>query len=280
MTQETAPTVPLATAPEVSMDASRPGQVHPTALQQQAAPEEAPQRVNPLLDRSEPQNLTDAHLEGASEDEPVETQETPEDSTEQEAPATLADMVGSELMQDPGCSLVARGLERLCADKVDHNRAFGNAIENDDARFIDEAYLREVLGDDAEEAIASAKYLLDYAGTYAEKLQQTLYESVPGGEAAVQLAAKHFNSTATAEDKHLVATLLDSGNMEYMQHAIRLITDRAKWVMPKHTAQTFGTPTALQPLSREEFGKAVLDNPSMTSAEYEKLRARLAAGLR
>ena len=280
MTQETAPTVPLATAPEVSMDASQPGQVRPTALQQQAAPEEAPESINPLLDRSEPQNLTDAHLEGASEDEPVETQDTPEDSTEQEAPATLADMVGSELMQDPGCSLVARGLERLCTDKVDHNRAFGNAIENDDARFIDEAYLREVLGDDAEEAIASAKYLLDYAGTYAEKLQQTLYESVPGGEAAVQLAAKHFNSTATAEDKRLVATLLDSGNMEYMQHAIRLITDRAKGVMPQHTAQTFGTPTALQPLSRAEFGKAVLDNPSMTPAEYEKLRARLAAGLR
>lgn len=280
MSQETAPAVPLATAPEMSVDASQPGTVRPTALQTQAAPEEEPQGVNPLLDRSEPQNLTDAHLEGTSEDEPVEAQETPEDSTEQAEPATLADMVGSELMQDPGCSLVARSLERLCTDKVDHNRAFGNAIENDDARFIDEAYLREVLGDDAEEAIASAKYLLDYAGTYAEKLQQSLYESVPGGEEAVQLAAKHFNSTATAEDKRLVATLLDSGNMEYMQHAIRLITDRAKGVMPQHKAQAFGTPTALQPLSRAEFGKAVLDNPSMTPAEYEKLRARLAAGLR
>lgn len=280
MSQETAPAVPLATAPEMSVDASQPGTVRPTALQTQAAPEEETQGVNPLLDRSEPQNLTDAHLERTSEDEPVEAQETPEDSTEQAEPATLADMVGSELMQDPGCSLVARSLERLCTDKVDHNRAFGNAIENDDARFIDEAYLREVLGDDAEEAIASAKYLLDYADTYAEKLQQSLYESVPGGEEAVQLAAKHFNSTATAEDKRLVATLLDSGNMEYMQHAIRLITDRAKGVMPQHKAQTFGTPTALQPLSRAEFGKAVLDNPSMTPAEYEKLRARLAAGLR
>lgn len=261
---------------------STPGQITPSGLNQTETQPEQEQGVNPLLDRSVPtDNLTDAHLEPTEdpeEDSVLELEET--DSSSDEPPATLAEMVGSELMNDPGCSLVARGLDRLCKGKVDHNRAFGNAIENDDPRFIDEAYLREVLGDDADEAIQSAKFLLDYADTYTADLQQRLYASVEGGEEALKVAAKHFNTTATPADKKLVATLLDSGNMEYMQHALQLITQGAKGVMPKHRAQTFGSPTGLQPISRADFGKAVIDNPNMSPSDYEKLRERLAASFR
>lgn len=273
------PTVPAASAPEVAV--SQPTQVSPGHLNQ-AAPstEPAPEFTNPLLDRSEysEEDLTGTHLEPTQSDEPEESTEELDDTVE--PAATLADMVGSELMQDPGSSLVARGLERLCKGKVDHNRAFGQAIAHDDARFIDVAYLKEVLGDDAEEAKQAAEFLLNYADTYAANLQTKLYSSVEGGEEAVRVAARHFNDTATPAEKALVTQMLDSGNFEYMQHAIKLMTERTKGVMPQHRPQTFGTPTGLQPISRDEFGKAVIENPNMSQGDYEKLRQRLAAGFR
>ena len=277
----------MAKADTVSTPATAPQQATPSHLYQPAtAPEAAvpdASALNPMFDRgtyevtppgepTEPvEPVTDAHLE------PTEEPDTDPDAVPDAPPATLADMVGAELMQDPGCSLVARGLDRLCKDKVDHNRAFGKALENDDSRFIDETYLRDVLGDDADEAIQSAKFLLEYADKYAADLTKQLYSGVEGGEEAVKIASKHFNTTASQADKDLVTKLLDSGNISYMQHAVRLITDSAKGVMPVHRQQTFGTPTGIQPMSRAEFGKAVLDNPNMTETEYTKIRERLAA---
>lgn len=272
------PDVPAAGVPAVAT--TQPSQISPAHLLSPATEQEEQAPVtNSLLDRStlDPENLTDAHLEPSEKKEPLVDEEIDEP---EETPATLADMVGAELMQDPGSSLVARGLERLCKGKVDHNRAFGKAIANEDARFIDTEYLKEVLGDDAEEAAQAAEFLMGYAETYAQNLQNKLYEGVEGGQEAVQVASRHFNDTATDAEKALVAQMLDSGNFEYMQHAIKLITERAQGVLPKHRQQTFGTPTGLQPMSREEFGKAVMDNPNMSQSDYEKIRQRLAAGFR
>lgn len=268
-----------------------------------AAPaEQAP--VSPLLDRSVLQpSPSDAHLEGEQLPEHLQrakdyadnynknpqkdqaeapAEDTPVDDTpltvDDVKTETLADMIGKELMQDPASRLVSQSLIRLLGD-ADHNRAFAQAIAEGDSRFIDEAYLREQLGDNAEEAIQAAKYLLDCAENYAENLQAKLYESVPGGEQAVQLAARHFKETATPAEQKMIAHLLDSGDFELMQSAINSMVERASAVIPKGGQQTHVTQAAVQPLTREEFGRKILENPNMSETQYAQLRTRLAAGM-
>lgn len=285
-------------APEVQNSA--PSGLDTGAPAPAAAPaEQAP--VSPLLDRSliQGDNSSDAHLEGEqlpehlqrakdyadnyqnqadtpAEDTPVDAEEplTVEDVTAE----SLTDMIGNELMQDPASKLVANSLIRLLGD-ADHNRAFAQAIAEGDSRFIDEAYLREKLGDGAEEAIQAAKYLLDYAENYADNLQAKLFESVPGGEQAVQLAARHFKETATPAEEKMVAHLLDSGDFELMQTAIQTMVERASAVIPQGRQQTHVTQSAVQPLTREEFGRKILENPNMSETQYAQLRSRLAAGM-
>lgn len=255
-----------------------------------AAPAAAQQQpVNPMLDRSlmpdaqgnpAPQ-LSDAHLEAIPEPAPQQPEPSTEPVQVQDSEAaSLRDMIGQELMQDPGASLVANSLLRLMGDKADHNRAFARAIAEGDVRFIDVAYLQDTLGADADEAIRAASYLLDYADNYTANLQQRLYSEVPGGEQAVQLAARHFRETATPAEHKMIVRLLDSGDFELMQYAVQTLVERAKGVMPPTGQQVHGTPQGVQPMTREEFGKAVLDNPTMTEQQYAMLQKRLAAGMR
>ena len=289
------------TAPEVQNNA-------PVGLDTGApAPAAAPagqEPISPLLDRTliQGEKPSDAHLEGEqlpehlqrakdyadkynkdnkdnqadtpAEDSPVDDPLTVDDVKAE----TLAEMIGNELMQDPASKLVANSLIRLLGD-ADHNRAFAQAIAEGDSRFIDEAYLREKLGDDADEAIQAARYLLDYAENYAENLQAKLYDSVPGGEQAVQLAARHFKETATPAEQKMIAHLLDSGDFELMQSAVQSMVERASAVIPQGRQQAHVTQAAVQPLTREEFGRKILENPNMSESQYAQLRSRLAAGM-
>lgn len=261
----------------------------------------APAELNPMLDRSlAPGNQpepSDAHLGGNTEyndlpehvlkarqqgnpEEPAEPDYEAPEPVEASHAENLTDMIGQELMQDPGTSLIAQSLIRMMQGKADHNRAFARAIHEGDARFIDEHYLRETLGDDADEAIKAASYLLDYASTYADQMRERLYSSVQGGEQAVQLAARHFRETATPTEQKAITRMLDSGDFELMQYAVQTLVDRAKGIMPAQHQQMHVTPSAVEPLTREEFGRMVLNNPGMSEQQYEALRTRLAAGLR
>lgn len=260
--------------------------VAPAGTDLQGSP--APEGVLPMLDRTqfqEPEQgapVGDALLEGEPQD--VAPEQTPDQQPEPDSfeSETLQDMIGGELMQDPGASLVANSLIRMMQG-ADHNRAFAKAIEHGDARFIDTAYLEEKLGPDlAQEAIKAAEYLVGYADRYVEDLKQRLFSTVPGGEQALQLAAKHFRTAAPAEEHKAVARMLDSGDLEIMQYAVRQIMrygsdlpQGAVAPQPRHTV----APTGLQPLSRAEFGKAVLDNPNMSEQEYNQLSARLQASM-
>ena len=284
-----------ATAPEVQGNAPA-GLDTGNPVPAPAPAEQAP--VSPLLDRTLIQgNSNDAHIEGEqlpehlqrakdfaenyqkqadqpAEDTPVDTPLTVDDVKA----SSLTEMIGNELMQDPASKLVANSLIRLLGD-ADHNRAFAQAIAEGDSRFIDEAYLREKLGDNADEAIQAAKYLMDYAENYTANLQAKLFDSVPGGKQAVQLAARHFKETATPAEQKMIAHLLDSGDFELMQSAVQSMVERASAVIPQGRQQTHVTQAAVQPLTREEFGRKILENPNMTDTQYNQLRARLAAGM-
>ena len=247
----------------------------------------APADVLPMLDREQFRNpesaapAGDALLEG---EQPNQLQETEPDNTEpvDYETTSLREMIGSELLQEPGASLVAISLMRLMHG-ADHNRAFAKALEYGDPRFIDTTYLNEKLGNDtAVEVVKAAEYLLNYTDQKIEDMKNRLYSSVEGGEQAIQLAAKHFRTSAPREEQRAIAQMLDSGDMDIMQYALRQIMQYGAQVpqgaVKPQTRHTVAQ-TGLQPLSRAEFGKMVLDNPNMSEQEYNALSARLQAGM-
>lgn len=281
MTQEVSPNVTPNAAPNAAPD------VAPAGTDLQGSP--APGGVLPMLDRSQFQEPTagpqvgDALLEGNPENahpDPVEPEDLPVDESAETG--SLEEMIGHELMQDPGASLVANSLMRLMQG-ADHNRAFAKALEYNDTRFIDTTYLNEKLGPEvAQEAIRAAEYLANYADNKAAEMRGKLFSAVEGGEEALQLAAKHFRSVAPAAEQRAIARMLDSGDMEIMQYAVQTLAQYGQ-KLPQGAVQPQArhivAPTGLQPLSRAEFGRAVLNNPNMSEQEYNALSARLQAGM-
>lgn len=239
------------------------------------APEQTPVS-NPLVDRGQVSDVARDLESHSVEDLPPE----PEADAEQPEAQTLEEMVSLEIQQDPNAKWAYLSLQRLLSDKVDAQRAFGKAITEDDTRFIDEAYLREVLGEDADAAIEAATYLHNYAEQHVAKLEQELYSTVEGGEEALKVAALHYAKVAPPEEQGVIAALLDSGDIVKMKYAVRQIMQAGATALPQARAQTFGTPSAQQGISREEFGRTIMQNPNLDDNAYEKLRERLALGLR
>ena len=196
-----------------------------------------------------------------------------------ESYGSLQEMIGDELKADPQAGVIAAMLETVLGE-VDINRAFGKAVAEDDPRFIDEAYLKETLGPEkAKLAVDAAKQLLQHAERIGAQLEKELFTSVPGGEAAVKQAAAVFNQVADEPTKAAIARLLDSGDKASMQYALRQIitiaTQSGKLVV--HNEPGFGQPAAEKGLTRDEY-IAAINKPTLTDAEYQKLRAQRALG--
>ena len=237
--------------------------------------------VNPLLDRSAVEGTQEpgADQQADPTGEPGKPEgDEPQDQAPAEEPTSLGELIESEFSGDPAASLVYKQLERLTAD-IDVERAFGKAILENDPRFIDEQYLREAIGDQADEARQMAEYLFGYAERMQQKLEEQLYADIPGGYEGARTAAMHFKKTASPEQQELVRAMLDSGNMQLMRHGLQQIMQHSRGTVPQHRPAVVGTTQGVQPMTRAEFGKAVLANPNMSQAEYNKLRERLAAGL-
>lgn len=253
------------------------------ATTEQAVEQEQPLTTHPMIERDTPvqepviaPETMESHSEGS---------ESPQQELEQEQPTepqSFADMVGSDLMQDPASRIVVRSLEALVGD-LDIERAFNRAIEEDDARFIDVAYLQEKLGDKAQDAIDAAKYLLEYADTVSQRYLDEVYSVVPGGEEALRVATQHFNATADAATKQVIANLLDSGDVTSMKFAAQQIMQSARGVVPKAgnsaPASSVGSTGAGVGISRAQFTEMYQKNPNMPDREYQKLREQLALGL-
>lgn len=193
----------------------------------------------------------------------------------------LRSMIGAELAADPNARTAATLLERLCSDKVDVNRAFGKALEEDDMRFVDERYLKEILGDaDAALALETAGQLMNYAEQRGEAIKQALVKDIPGGEVTLTAASTAFNAKADPATRAAIARLLDSGDMPSMQYAVAQImkfaTEAGQVVV--HHEQPFGQPGAAQGLSKDAYIKAI-NVPNLPEAEYQRLRASRQLGI-
>ena len=243
-------------------------------------PQASPESQQSLMTQREPAVQPQPETQPAPAVQ-TEPESEPETAAEPEAtPTSITDMIGKELLDDPASRIAARTLQNLVKD-IDVARAFGAAYEHDDTTRIDKPYLVEKLGAAAaDEVLEVAEFLMGYADTVAEKMQNTFYSTVEGGKEQLEQSAAVFNKVADAETRAMVADMLDSGDMRYMQHAARIIQQTASKSGGQYKHNTLVTASAATqaPMTREQY-IAAIQNPSLTPQAYDALRARYAASM-
>lgn len=261
---------------------------NPGQSAQPAQPSTDGSNVDPMFQQSqmtqrEPVEPVEPAQAPAAAQAPVEAAPPEEEAppTDEPTPTDIVGMVGQELMDDPASRIAAQQLQYLCGD-IDVQRAFGSAYEHSDTTRIDMPYLTEKLGaDKAKQVLETAEFLMGYAETVAQRLEQDFYNSVEGGAEGLQQSTAIFNQVADAETKAMVADMLDSGNLNYMRHAARIIQQTAAGSggQYKHVPlPTFGG-AQQAPLTKAEYIQAI-QNPNLTAQEYDELRTRYAASRR
>lgn len=186
--------------------------------------------------------------------------------------ASVTEMAG-ELAKDPNLAPAVNYLDAFCTEnKVDMQRAFGNAAAEGDARFIDRAYLKDVLGDKADAIIKTAEGVLAYSTAYAEQTVNEVH-TLAGGEAQWSAAGDAFNKHAPAEERKLIVEMLESGSREKVVYAAKRIMEYATQAgaIVKHNAPNLGQPGTQQGLSKEAYIKAIGER-NISPEKYESLK--------
>lgn len=270
------PTIPSLPAPvPAAVPAAAP---EPTAAPTQHLPEGIAERAAALAAQKPTAEVPEVRKAPQKADTTVPDQK-PTDQPKADSYANLNDMLGAELLGDPQAAVVAGMLETLVGD-LDVNRAFGKAASEDDARFIDEAYLVEKLGEkNAKLAVEAAKQLLGHAERISNALEAEVFQAA-GGKDRVEAAAKVFNETADPVTKAAMAKLLDSGDKASMQYALKQIVDFAvtNGKLVVHNDPALGQPSAEKGLSREEYAKAIQKH-NLSHDEYTRLQAQRRLGM-
>lgn len=190
----------------------------------------------------------------------------------------ITDFAG-DLVDDPYAKVGLTYIEQaITGTSVDLNRAFAKAAEYGDVNLIDEAYLREALGDKAQHVVAQAKALFEYSAQKQTQALQEVYQSV-GGEAQLKQAAAYFNKAANDEQRRTVAYLLDSGDPVLMKAGAQQIVQLASaaGVRVQAGAQPLGQAGALQGLSHADYIKAISER-NLPADKYEQLRQQRLIG--
>lgn len=145
----------------------------------------------------------------------------------------------------------------LAHPKLSIDRAVGEAVAYGDARFIDEAYIREVAGKDADRLIRIAKAAVFRVQETATQLKDAVFNTV-GGEDNWNTAVSAFNSAAPKELRSAVATMLESGKANQVKAAAQLVSQYAAsggFIRSgaKGGATAFGAAAGSQGLSKADF---------------------------
>lgn len=145
----------------------------------------------------------------------------------------------------------------LAHPKLSIDRAVGEAVAYGDARFIDEAYIREVAGKDADRLIRIAKAAVSRVQETATQLKDAVFNTV-GGEENWNTAVAAFNSAAPKELKSAVSTMLESGKTNQVKAAAQLVSQYAAsggFIRSgaKGGAPAFGAASGSQGLSKADF---------------------------
>lgn len=205
----------------------------------------------------------------------------PEPPKAEAAPGTVTDLAGA-LGSDPAIAPGIAYLEAAATQAgLDVTRAFGNAADELDARFIDRAYLVEKVGQaQADQMIKVAESSI----VYAKAVQEQLYTEVratAGGDEGWNQAITAFNKHADAGTKKALGAMFDSMNKEQMMYAAQQVVAFAKQtggvIIPGQ--QPLGSPSAAQGMTMEQYRTAIAALPrNATDAQYAELRAQRKAG--
>jgi len=133
----------------------------------------------------------------------------------------------------PGTSADPKGVAMAeilvaAAPGLDLNRAIGKALGHGyDARLIDEAYIRETAGADAERVLTLARGLVEHTAAEATSTVNSIY-SLAGGQQQWDSAVALFNEKAPAAMKALVAAALNTGSGDQIKNAATMVVDYVK----------------------------------------------------
>lgn len=110
---------------------------------------------------------------------------------------------------------------------LDLERALGNAVNFQNPSLIDSAYIRDVVGANADIIINHLTSVTTSALEHTQGVVQGIFQSV-GGEAQWAAMAKAFNETAPKLVVSAVRAKLDSGNMADIQEAVEFVQSFSK----------------------------------------------------
>lgn len=191
------------------------------------------------------------------------------------------DSLIEELQGDPQVKLAVTYLENVAsAGKLDSNRALAKALTELDPRFIDEAYIREVLKENAQGFIDTAKSMVEYAVHKQNAAIESVYETA-GGQAQWAQAVAAWRKGADADEVAALGDALNSGNKSKVKYAANQILKAAErsGQFVKHNPQALGGNGRAEGLSAKGYQDALAKlgkNP--TEQQYTELRAQRQLG--
>lgn len=282
------PTPAPAAAPAAPMLTYEQYQAQFTAQQPQVAPGQMPpamvQNQNPMLTTLQAPPAPGAVPAPVPAPAPVLPAPPVVPEPPKEAPAaegTVSGLAG-DMANDPALAPGIAYLEAAATTAgLDVTRAFGQAADELDPRFIDRAYLVEKVGQaQADQMIKVAESTIVYAKAATEKLYTDVRASAGGDEVWSQ-AIELFNQHAPVETKRAIGALFDTMDAGQMKYAAAQVVAFAKQtggaVLP--TAQPLGTPGAVQGLSQEQYRAELAKLPrNAPDSAYENLRNQRQAG--
>ena len=246
----------------------------------QAQQSQEPAPVNPMLSRfsqeQQAPQVPTQHLQAQAPQKPAEAPQEPPKAEDKPKPSgadtSIQDLVG-DLSEDTYAKPSITYIENVCkGSDVDLGRAFNKAVEHGDASLIDEAYLREKLGENADAVIQQATSLFEYSTHKAQEALSAVYEAA-GGQEVLEQASKFFNASADPAEKAEIMYLLDSGNKDLMTRAAQRIVQFAQQggMTYQRGKQPIGNPSTAKGLSKAEY-IAEIQKPNISPERYEELR--------
>jgi len=141
------------------------------------------------------------------------------------APRGAAGDLVDGFLGDPQVKLATSYIDSIAADgKLDIQRALGKGFAELDTRFIDEAYVKEVLGDKVGNFLETAKSIVNYIQHHRDSVITGVYEAA-GGEAQWEQAVNAFKRVASPDEQEQLSTLLDSTDSKQRWFAPDTVVD-------------------------------------------------------
>lgn len=158
-------------------------------------------------------------------------------------------------------------------------RAVGRAISEGDARFIDEAYIREIAGAKGDQVLRVAKAAVQHITNAAAAVQRDVMAAA-GGADKWGAAVAVFNKTAAPELRQAIATMADNPKTAVAAAQVILQFAAAGGFIntgSQGQGNQYSAPGNASGLSSKEFKTemAKLNQTAGQSADYQDKRAEL-----